>query len=64
MDLSQQVRPTLVSYRGETTIVMPAGAKLRFQNTDGEGNFLDETVPAGKEWSVRIAVNVVEQDAE
>jgi len=63
MDLNQQTREASVSYRGETTIVMPAGAKLRFQNTDGEGNFLDETVPVGKEWSVRIAVNVTEKDA-
>jgi len=64
MELSQHARDASVSYRGETTIVMPAGAKLRFQNTDGEGNFLDETVPTGKEWSVRIAVNVAETDAE
>ena len=63
MDLNQQTREASVSYRGTTTIVMPAGAKLRFQNTDGTGHFLDETVPEGKQWSVSIAVNVVETDA-
>lgn len=63
MDLSQHTRAASVSYRGETTVVMPAGAKLRFQNTDGQGHFFDETVPEGKEWSVRITVNVIETDA-
>jgi len=63
MDLSQQTREAAVSYRGEETLVMPAGSRLRFQNTDGTGNFLDEVVPEGKEWSVRIALNVIETDA-
>jgi len=63
MDLNQRTREAVVSYAGATRIVMPAGAKLRFQNTDGEGNFLDETVPEGTEWSVRIDVHVVETTA-
>jgi hypothetical protein len=63
MDLTQHNREASVSYHGATTVVMPAEARLRFQNTDGQGNFLDEVVPEGKEWSVRIDVNVVETDA-
>ena len=63
MDLNQHTRAALVSYRGETTLVMPAGAKLRFKNTDGTGHLLDETVPEGKKWSVRISLNVIETDA-
>jgi len=63
MDLSQHTREASVSYAGATRIVMPAGAKLRFQNTDGEGNFFDVTVPEGKEWSVRVEVHVTETTA-
>lgn len=45
---------------GNQKITMPAEAHLRFQNTDGEGNFLDAVVPTGKQWQVTVTVRVVE----
>jgi len=63
MDLIQRAREAIVSYEGVEHLTMPEGAHLRFKNTAGEGNFLSETVPAGKQWQVTITVHVVETDA-
>lgn len=63
MDFRKQMSPASVAYQGKTWFIMPAEAHLRFQNTDGEGNFLDEVVPIGKQWRVMVTVNVVETDA-
>lgn len=63
MELTKRASPATVAYQGTTWFFMPAGAHLRFQNTDGEGNFLSEQVPAGRQWRVAITVHVVETDA-
>lgn len=63
MELTKREKAASVSYSGTAQIVMPAEAHLRFQNTDDEGNFLNEQVPVGKQWSVSISVNITETDA-
>ena len=63
-----ELEETVVAYdrilTGLSNQVMGEGSHLRFKNTEGEGNFLDVTVPDGKTWDVTVVVRILESDAE
>ena len=58
-------RSQVTSGYGEALFDLTAGDKLRFQHQiDGEtSDIFNETVGAGKKWSVRIRLWVEEEDA-
>ena len=66
MDLIKQTHPALTRYVGEDRVVLAEGDKVRAQK-QVSGETLDilalQTVPAGKEWDVTIAVRITETDA-
>jgi len=50
------------SYGGVEVFHLAAGGKLKIDTTGGGRKILEETVPAGKEWTVRLTVHIVERD--
>ena len=65
MELVQRVHPASVDYVGEERFALAADDRVRVQK-QVSGNLLDvlaaQIVPAGKEWSVTVAVTVTETD--
>ena len=54
-----------ILYRGDETFKMEAGRKLIIREKRGgaETDHYSETVPDGKQWSVRLLLEITETDA-
>ena len=65
MELTKYETPAVVRYDGSRVFDLSAGNRMQFRdNESGEiVEFLDETVPQGKKWSVQIVVSATETDA-
>lgn len=60
--IREAVPEALVRYAFQT-IQVEAGTSLKIETSPGGEEVLDVTVPAGKKWTVGLAVGVVETDA-
>ncbi len=55
--------PASTTLHGEETgVVVAAGKSIVIETTPGGLDICNETVPAGKVWTVSIGVNIVETD--
>lgn len=50
--------------RGTDSFTLAAGKILKIETTPAGEDILEAEVPAGKQWSLSIAINIVETDAE
>jgi hypothetical protein len=64
MILATHSLPASVKKTGEDGgLVILAGRRLTIETSPGGAEILDETVPAGKRWTVTISVSIDETDA-
>jgi hypothetical protein len=54
-----------ILYRGDETFTLAAGRKLIIRDKEGDSvvDRFEEKVPAGKQWSVRILLEITETGA-
>jgi uncharacterized lipoprotein YddW (UPF0748 family) len=60
-DRDEEVRPARTK-RAEKVVTLVAGDRIRIAKNDTV--WIDEVVPEGKVWRLRMVVRVVETDAE
>ena len=60
MDLDRREFPASCRLSGSESITLMAGKRLKIETSPGGEEILDEEVPAGKSWKIRIAVSVEE----
>jgi len=67
MELEEKLSVAAVSesilYSGSEVIVIAAGKTLTIETTPAGVEVLSVEVPAGKSWSVRVGISVVETNA-
>ena len=64
MILQTDVIPARTKLHGEEDrLVIVAGQRLRIETSPGGAEVLDATVPAGKQWTVTMGVEIDETDA-
>lgn len=63
MELTEYVTEAKVVRSGDETVVMPAGKRLKIETLPLGVEILDVVVPAGKQWSARIIVELTETNA-
>lgn len=63
MTLNRVELPAITKLQGVSTFVATAGNRIIIKTgPDGE-EVLSERVPAGKEWTVSIGINIIETDS-
>jgi len=48
---------------GQEIVAVTAGQSVKVETTPGGSELLDVACPAGKAWSVRVQVEIIETDA-
>lgn len=60
--ITKEIEAFVRKYGEETDLVIPAGQRIRIETSPGGAEVLDETVPAGKQWTATISVSIDEVD--
>lgn len=63
MNLNRNTVPSREMLYGEDDAVLTAGQRLTVETSPGGAEILDEEVPTGKVWTVKVSVSVDEADA-
>lgn len=48
---------------GNDTITLPPGKTMKIETSPDGEEIMNETVPAGKQWTITVGVHIVETDA-
>jgi len=62
MDLNRETIPSVERLKGNAAFDLNAGDSIKIETTHGN-DILDEEVPAGKLWHVKIEVSITEVTA-
>ena len=62
MDLNEKEVTAKTRKYGTDEVACPAGRSLKIETSPGGDDILDEECPAGKEWVVRVSVEIIETD--
>ena len=60
MELVDTSSPAKTLRTGRQTVIIPSGKSLKIETTPDGEEVLNEEVPAGKIWTVRLDVEIVE----
>ena len=63
IDYSETEYPARKIIVGDDEFELVAGGNLKIETSPGGEEILDETVPVGKTWAVRVFVHIVETNA-
>ncbi len=63
MNLTETTTPARVQHSGyDNDVIVSAGQTIKIETTPGGVEILNVVVPAGKQWSLNVSVDVRETD--
>jgi len=63
MDFQDYSHPARTVKAGRAIVEIPAGQRLTIETSPGGTEILDLEVPAGKQWTVHLGVDITETSA-
>ena len=60
MELNKSIQPAKTVLSGSEILTIPAGKDFKIETSPDGEEILNETVPTGKSWLVRITVDISE----